>query len=64
MEYICTYCYGEGKMLPGGPVCDSNGKKVPCMIRYSKSGSIDTTILTHILEIIDTKLGVYEERKE
>ena len=56
--------YGEGKLFPGGPVCQFNNKEVPTMIRYSKSGGITTSILTDILRTVDD-LGIYEdERKE
>ena len=54
--------YGEGKMFPGGPVCDFNNKEVPTMIRYSKSGGITTTILTDILRTVD-ELGLYEQER-
>ena len=45
--------YGKGKLFPGGPVCDFEGKKVPTMIRYSEKGSITGEILTDILRTLD-----------
>jgi hypothetical protein len=55
--------YGENKLFPGGPMCEYNGKKVPCMIRYTKGGGISPEILTDILRTIDT-LGVFEKERE
>jgi hypothetical protein len=55
--------FGEGKMFPGGPTCEYNEKKIPCMIRYSKKGGITPDILTDILKTIDT-LGVFEKERE
>ena len=41
-ETISTYYIrqnmGPGKLFPGGPMCNSNGKQVPYMVRYTKGG--------------------------
>ena len=55
--------YGDGKLFPGGPTCEYNGKTVPCMIRYSKGGGISPEILTDILRTLDT-LGVFEKERQ
>ena len=55
--------YGEGKIFPGGPTCEYNGKVIPCMIRYSPGGGITPQILTDILKTIDS-LGVFDKERE
>ena len=52
---------GKGKLFPGGPVCDFQGKKIPCFCRWSPKGSITTEILRDILATLD-KLEVYERK--
>ena len=44
--------YGPGKLFPGGPVCEFEGKRIPTMVRYSEKGSIANEILTDILRTI------------
>ena len=44
---------GKGKMFPLGPECTFNGKKVPTMVRWSKSGSITSIILRDALATMD-----------
>ena len=55
--------YDPGKLFPGSPVCNFEGKNIPTMIRYSEKGSITNTILTDILHTIDT-LSIYKEYRE
>lgn len=45
--------YGPGKYFPSGPVCDFEGKKVPCLTFNSPKGSITAGILVKILEYMD-----------
>jgi len=44
---------GPGKRFPGGPTCEFRGKKVPCMVRWSKKGGITSEILTDCLRTMD-----------
>ena len=44
---------GDGMLFPGGPTCTYNGKKIPCMCRWSPKGSITSEILTDILRTLD-----------
>ena len=44
---------GPGKYFPGGPVCQFNGKTVPCLTFCSESGGITAEILVKILTKFD-----------
>ena len=44
---------GKGKLFPMGPDCVFNGKTIPCMVRWSQSGSITSDILRDALATID-----------
>ena len=44
---------GPGKLFPGGPTMTYKGIDVPCLVRFTKKGSINGTILCHILMTID-----------
>lgn len=50
---------GKDKLYPGGPTCNFKGKDVPCMVEFSDSGGITSSILTKIFQTIDT-LKIYE----
>ena len=52
--------FGPGKLFPGGPTCEFEGKEIPTMIRYSEKGGITNEILTDILHTIDS-LNVFQE---
>ena len=42
--------YGIQKYMPGGPVCNFNGKEIPAMIRWNESGSITSEIIVDTLK--------------
>ena len=44
---------GKGKIFPMGPECDFRGTKVPCMVRWSKKGSITSEILRDALKTLN-----------
>ena len=44
---------GKGKLFPKGPDCIFNGKTVPCLVRWSPSGSITSKILADCLATMD-----------
>ena len=44
---------GKGKLFPMGPDCEFNGVTVPCMVRWSPSGSITSVILRDALATMD-----------
>ena len=44
---------GPGKLFPGGPTCTFQGKEIPCLTRWSPSGSITAEILIDILATMD-----------
>ena len=44
---------GKGKLFPMGPECEFNGVTVPCMVRWSPSGSITSVILRDALATMD-----------
>ena len=44
---------GKGNLFPMGPECLFNGKTVPCMVRWSPSGSITSVILRDTLATMD-----------
>ncbi len=44
---------GKGKLFPMRPECTFNGKVIPCMVRWSQSGSITSEILKDALATID-----------
>ena len=44
---------GKGKLFPMGPACTFNGKTIPCLVRWSQSGSITSVILRDALATID-----------
>ena len=50
---------GPGKRFPGGPTCIFQGKELPCLIRWSKKGSITSEILTDIIATLD-QYGVFD----
>ena len=45
--------YGPGKLFPGGPKYEFEGKEIPAMIRYSEKGGITVEILTDILHTLE-----------
>ena len=51
-DYLRKNC-GKGKLLPGGPTCIYKGKEMSCFVRWSKSGSITSQILTEAMEELD-----------
>lgn len=44
---------GKNKRFHGGPTCTFQGKEVPCLTRWSPSGSITSAILVNILSTLD-----------
>ena len=44
---------GKGKLFPMGPECCFNSKAVPCMVRWSPSGSVTSVILWDTLATMD-----------
>ena len=44
---------GKGNVLPFGPECIFRGKRVPCLIQWSKHGGVTATILTNCLRHMD-----------
>ena len=44
---------GKGKLFPKGPECHFNGKTVPCLVRWSPSGSITSKILADCLATLN-----------
>jgi hypothetical protein len=54
---------GPGKAFPGGPTCHFRGKDVPCFVAANAHGGIDETILTGILQRMDS-LGVLRRQGE
>ena len=44
---------GKGKVYPGGPTCNFQGKEVPCVFHCSPNGSITSQILANLLEKLD-----------
>ena len=44
---------GKGKMYPMGPECIFRGKTIPCLVRWSPSGSITSQILRDALQTLD-----------
>jgi len=46
---------GDEKNYPCGPVCNFQGKEVPCFCCNSESGSINGALLTAMLKYIDDK---------
>ena len=44
---------GVGKLYPGGPTCVFQGTEIPCLTRWSPSGSITADILVDILASMD-----------
>ena len=50
---------GKNKRFPGGPTCTCQGKEVPCLTRWSPSGSITSAILVDILSTLD-HIGVFD----
>ena len=48
---------GQGKRFPGGPTCVFQGKDIPCLVRFTQSGSITSEVLVDILATLD-KLDV------
>lgn len=55
--------YGPGNLFPGGPICEFEGKLIPCMIRYSENGSITPDILRDILKTLD-ELNIFKEYRD
>ena len=51
-DYFDQNC-GKGKMFPMGPECTFKGKRIPCMVRWSKKGSITSEILKDALKTLD-----------
>ena len=51
--------FGEGKVFPGGLTCLFNGKSVPCFVRWSEKGGINSAILTDILREMDAR-GIFK----
>jgi len=45
--------YGPGKLFPGGPTYNFNGKDVPYFVRWSKTGSTTGPILLEMLKEMD-----------
>ena len=54
---------GEGKLFPKGPECEFNGKRIPCLVRWSPSGSITSKILVDCLATIDYH-GLFERSNQ
>ena len=50
---------GKGNVLPFGPECIFRGKRVPCLIQWSKHGGVTATILTNCLRHMD-KLELFQ----
>ena len=50
---------GPGKRFPGGPTCVFQGKDIPCMVRFTQSGSITSAVLRDILVSLD-EIGVFD----
>ena len=48
---------GRGKVFPGGPVCEFNGKNIPTFVTNSDSGGITPDILVEVLKHLD-KCGI------
>ena len=44
---------GKGKLYPMGPECIFRGKTIPCLVRWSPSGSITSQILRDALQTLD-----------
>lgn len=53
---------GPGRLFPGGPRCNFQGKEVEALVAISPSGSITSSILRQALERLDN-LGVYSREK-
>jgi hypothetical protein len=47
--------FGEGKVMPGGPVCTYNGVEMPCFIGSSPNASITSELLAAMLETMDQR---------
>ena len=54
---------GEGKALPGLPVCKFRRKAIPGLMRMSHKGSIRSNILTEALKYLD-QLNVFAWRQD
>ena len=50
---------GKCKQFPGRSTCTFQGVEAPCLIRWSKKGSIASEILVNILKTLD-HLGVFD----
>ena len=44
---------GKGKLFPMGPEWTFNGNTIPCMVRWSQSGSITSEMLRDVLRTIN-----------
>lgn len=49
----------NGQAMQGGPVCNFNGKDVPCFVATSPVGFLNSQILTDICTMLDD-IGVYD----
>ena len=54
---------GEGKALPGFPVCNFRGKFIPGLMCMSLKGSISSEILTEVLKYL-YQLNVFERLQD
>ena len=54
---------GEGKALPGFPVCKFRGELIPGLMCISPKVSIRSEILTEVLKYFD-QLNVFDRRQE
>ena len=62
MDLLSTIQMNNEK-FPGGPTCEYKGKKLPCMVRWTKSGGMTSKILTEILETMDD-IGLFCEARK
>ena len=51
---------GANNKHPGGPTCKFRGKDIPCMVRFTDSGSVTGNILIDMLKTLD-KLEVFSD---
>ena len=61
LQYLLWNNMGQGKVFPGGPICEFNWKKVPIFVTNSGSGGITPEILVEVLKYLD-KVGVTERK--
>jgi hypothetical protein len=53
IDITCGNIEDTEKVIPGGPTCFFQGKKIPCFFGTSPKASITTTLPTEILKYLD-----------